>query len=89
MLRLTANAVQMIHALTAEADLRGGGLRIAQEHEHPGLTMQLAREPRDEDDVLESDGAQLFLDRIAAGRLHGRTLDARTTDAGSAFFLDG
>ncbi len=86
-MRLTANAVEMIHALTAEADLPDGGLRIAQEQEHPGLTMQLAREPGNDDDVLESDGAQLFLDRVAADRLRGQTLDARKTDAGSAFFL--
>ncbi|MCW2598808.1 MAG: hypothetical protein JWM02_637 [Frankiales bacterium] len=87
MLNLTDHAVEMIQALTAEAELPEGGLRIAQEAKHPGLTMQLAPAPRDEDDVLRMQGVRLFLDKAAVNRLRGQTLDARTNEIGSAFFL--
>jgi Fe-S cluster assembly iron-binding protein IscA len=86
-LNLTDNAVEMIQSLTTEADLPEGGLRIAKVAKHPGLTMELAPAPRAEDDVLRERGARLFLDRVAASRLHGQTLDARTNESGSAFFL--
>jgi Fe-S cluster assembly iron-binding protein IscA len=86
-LNLTDNAVQMIQALTSEADLPEGGLRIAQETRHPGLRMELAPAPRAEDNVVRQRGARLFLDEVAASRLQGQTLDARTTETGSAFFL--
>lgn len=87
MLNLTDNAVEMIQALTTEADLPEGGLRIAQEARHPGLTMELAPAPGAEDDILRRRGARLFLDQVASSRLRGQTLDARTTEIGSAFFL--
>jgi Fe-S cluster assembly iron-binding protein IscA len=86
-LRLTRNAVAMIEALKHEAQLPDGGLRIAQAREHPGLRMQLATSPRAEDDVLRAGQVRLFLDPIARDRLRDETLDARTTEAGSAFFL--
>lgn len=87
MLRVTTNAAQMIQTLTAQADLPKGGLRIAQEREHPGLTMELATEPSDHDAVLRQHGVQLFLDPTAVRRLRSQTLDARRGESGSAFFL--
>jgi len=87
-LQLTENAVEMIQTLTAEADLPDGGLRIAQEQEHPGLRMELTLAPREADYVLPMQGVRLFLDPVAATRLQGQTLDARSNEAGSAFFLD-
>lgn len=87
MLRVTDDAAAMIQSLTDEAVLPDGGLRIAQHDEHLGLTMQLASSPQDEEDVLQAGGVQLFLDPIASTRLDGQTLDARTNESGSAFFL--
>lgn len=87
MLQLTENAIEMIQTLTAEADLPDGGLRIAQEQEHPGLVMELSPAPREQDYVLPMLGVRLFLDQVAATRLQGQTLDARSNEAGSAFFL--
>ncbi len=88
-MRLTATAAEMIQTLTAEADLPGGGLRIAQEHEHPGLTMEVVPAPRPHDDVTRQRGVRLFLDPVAVDRLNGQVLDGRTNAAGAAFFLHG
>ena len=88
-MRVTTTAAQLISTLAAKADLPGGGLRIAQQAEHPGLTMELAPAPRAEDDVLRRNGVTLYLDRTAAERLQGQVLDARTNESGSAFFLGG
>ena len=87
MLRLTRNAVAMIEALTQEAQLPEGGLRIAQDSERPGLRMHLVPSPGAEDDVLRAGEVRLFLDPVARNRLRDETLDARTNEAGSAFFL--
>lgn len=86
LLRLTRRAAAMIDDLVRRADLPAGGLRIAQET-GPGLTMQLAPAPREEDDVLVHAGVALFLDPVAAVRLQGEVLDARSGENGSAFFL--
>jgi Fe-S cluster assembly iron-binding protein IscA len=86
-LRLTATAVDMIQALKQDAQLPDGGLRIAQDDRHPGLTMQLAPAPRAEEDVLQAGEVRVFLDLTARHRLQDETLDARTNEAGSAFFL--
>jgi Fe-S cluster assembly iron-binding protein IscA len=86
-IRLTRNAVAMIEALKQQAQLPDGGLRIAKAREHPGLRMQLASAPRAEDDVLRAGEVRLFLDPTARRRLQDQTLDARTNEAGSAFFL--
>lgn len=85
MLRVTTNAAQMIQTLTA--DQPTAGLRIAQQQEHPGLTMEVAPGPRDQDAVVRQHGVQLFLDPIAARRLRRQTLDARRDPTGRAFFL--
>jgi Fe-S cluster assembly iron-binding protein IscA len=85
--RLTRNAVAMIQALKQDAQLPEGGLRIVQHDAHPGLTMQLASAPRAEEDVLRAGEVRLFLDPTARDRLQDETLDARTNEAGSAFFL--
>jgi Fe-S cluster assembly iron-binding protein IscA len=87
-LRVTTNAAQMIQDLTTEADLPTGGLRIAQQRAHPGLTMELAPEPAAHDAVLRQKGVQLFLDPVAARRLRRQVLDARRGENGAAFFLD-
>ena len=78
----------MIADLTSRADLPHGGLRIAHVGDHPGLTMEVAPEPDQQDIVLLQHHVAVFLDPEAAERLASDTLDARRTPAGSAFFLD-
>ncbi|MGZ6791305.1 MAG: HesB/IscA family protein [Mycobacteriales bacterium] len=86
MLRVTRRAADLISDLVQRAELPDGGLRIAQQG-GPGLTMELAPAPREEDDVLVHAGVALFLDPVAATRLRGQVLDARSGETGSAFFL--
>jgi Fe-S cluster assembly iron-binding protein IscA len=62
-------------------DSGAGGLRIssapATGNGHgPALVLDLAPEPRDEDQVVETDGAQVFLDPSIAPSLRGKVLDA-------------
>lgn len=86
MLTLTENAAEMIARLTEE--LPQGGLRIAQLEDTPGLTMAVVPEPADDDEVLHQHDVVVFLDATAASRLAAETLDARTNEAGAAFFLE-
>lgn len=88
MLTLTDDAAALIGNLLQHAELpAGAGLRIAQRDDHTALAMSLAEraQPRD---VLVRDGAwAVFLGPVAAARLTGQTLDARTNQTGSAFYL--
>lgn len=89
MLTVTDNAAKMILALAAEADLpEGAGLRIADAPDRPGLQMALVDRPAPEDEVLLEQRAVVFLDPPAMDRLAEATLDARSDERGSAFFLD-
>jgi Fe-S cluster assembly iron-binding protein IscA len=78
----------MISQLTAGAQLPEGGLRIADEGPTPGLHMSVAPEPADDDVVVLQHQVAVFLDPVAADRLTSETLDARSTEAGAAFFLE-
>lgn len=88
MLTLTEQAAAMIARLRTEAEPAGDlTLRIAQPSDSYGLTMSLADRPGPDDLVLRDSGATVFLDPVAAARLDGEVLDARSNEVGSAFFL--
>jgi Fe-S cluster assembly iron-binding protein IscA len=87
-LTLTDTATRMISRLARDrAVAPGGGLRIMRRDDHTALTMYLADHPEPNDIVLRQQDAAVFLAPIAARRLAGETLDARTNAAGAAFFL--
>jgi Fe-S cluster assembly iron-binding protein IscA len=86
-LSVTQNAADMIAALKARAELPEGGLRIADEGPTPGLRMSVAPRPAADDVIVLQHEVAVFLDPTAAERLHSETLDARSTEAGAAFFL--
>ena len=88
MLTVTPTAAGMIADLTAQADLPDGGLRIADDGPAPGLRMSVAPRPAADDLVVLQHAVAVFLDPVAADRLHTETLDARSTDSGAAFFLE-
>jgi iron-sulfur cluster assembly protein len=78
MLSITPDAAQIIRGLM---DSGAGGLRIstspALSNGHgPALVLDLAPEPRGEDEVVDADGAQVFLDPAAAPTLDDKVLDA-------------
>ncbi len=78
MLSITDDAAQLIRALMESG---AGGLRIstapATSNGHgPALVLDLAPEPKDEDQVVDADGAHVFVDPAVAPSLNGKVLDA-------------
>lgn len=87
MLSVTPHAAEMIAQLTARAHLPEGGLRIADDGPTPGLHMSVEPRPAVDDVIVLQHEVAVFLDPVAAQRLTGETLDARSTDAGAAFYI--
>jgi Fe-S cluster assembly iron-binding protein IscA len=91
MLLLTDNASLVINSLVDRPELpEGAGLRISA----PGdgsepLTVTTAAEPEASDQVIEEQGARVFVDPNAAVILDDKVLDARVTDAGNVQFVLG
>ena len=88
MLSVTQSAAEMIADLTDRENLPEGGLRIADEGPEPGLRMSVAPRPAADDVIVLQHHVAVFLDPVAADRLTSETLDARSTEAGAAFFLE-
>jgi len=88
MLTLTDSATTLIEGLLQHSDLlAGAGWRIAQRADHAALEMALAPQAGPGDVVLREGAAAVFLGPVAAQRLTCRTLDARTNETGSAFYM--
>lgn len=87
MLSLTPSAAEMITRLQAQADLPEGGLRIAEEGPSPGLHMSVEPQAAVDDVILLQHDVAVFLDPVAAQRLTEETLDARSNETGTAFYL--
>jgi Fe-S cluster assembly iron-binding protein IscA len=79
MLALTDQAREVIKGIVEEGELGpAGGLRITAANESNGdtaLEFELAKSPLDGDEVLQEDGAAVFLDPVAAEVLADKTLD--------------
>jgi iron-sulfur cluster assembly protein len=79
MLALTDQARDVIKGIVEEGELGPkGGLRITAANENNGdtaLEFELAEAPAEGDEVLEEDGAAVFLDPVAAEVLADKTLD--------------
>jgi Fe-S cluster assembly iron-binding protein IscA len=79
MLALTDQARDVIKGIVEEGELGPqGGLRITAANESNGdtaLEFELAEAPAEGDEVLEEDGAAVFLDPVAAEVLADKTLD--------------
>jgi iron-sulfur cluster assembly protein len=87
-LAVTENATSVIQQLTDTPELPdGAGLRIASSPEPPNLTVTPAGAPEEGDQVVENDGARVFLESEAATILDDKVLDARVNDAGGVEFL--
>ncbi|MFD0688078.1 Fe-S cluster assembly protein HesB [Actinomadura fibrosa] len=89
MLILTGAAAAVIRNMSAESGLpRAGGLRIA-----PGdadaslLTMAVAESPASTDEVVEEQGARVFIASTTTTALAGKVLDARIGDQGHVVFV--
>lgn len=88
MLTLTDSAVTAIRNLTAQPELPDEtGLRImSQEQGGPAFQVTLAENPVDGDQVIETEGARVFLEPGAAVALDDKSLDAQVDDEGTVAF---
>lgn len=88
MVNISDDAAGLIRALVADSDLpASAGLRLGTDDGTHALAMRLAAEPREDDLVLEHQGASLFVSPNAAPRLAEQTLQAQR-EPRAAFFVD-
>jgi iron-sulfur cluster assembly protein len=79
MLALTENAIEAVKTVvwSNDAATELSGLRlVAPGGEEEGLEVNVARLPAEDDEVIEEDGARLFLEPGAAALLDDKVLDA-------------
>lgn len=87
MLAVTDNAAMAIRDITEAQEVPpGAGLRIAADAAAGSLTLSLAAEPFDGDQVVDAAGARVFLDSDAALLLDDKALDAEVDAAGAVQF---
>jgi iron-sulfur cluster assembly protein len=87
MLVLTTAAAEVVKSVTSTPDLpEGSGLRIVAESPNPDTAPELrlttAAEPDAADQVLEGDGARLFVEPKAAAFLDDKIIDANVDEQG-------
>jgi iron-sulfur cluster assembly protein len=89
MLSLTPNARDALVDLSARAGLpEEGGLRIVESPEAVGsFQLSLVEAPTEGDEVIEDDGARVFVEPLAATMLADVALDATTVPEGTGFLL--
>ncbi|MFG1673014.1 HesB/IscA family protein [Micromonospora sp. NPDC049282] len=87
MLTMTDNAVLVIRDLAAQEDLaEAGGLRIAADADAGSLSIELVPQPAQGDQVVDTEGARIFLDSDAAELLNDTAVDAVVDDEGVVQF---
>jgi Fe-S cluster assembly iron-binding protein IscA len=88
MMTVTDNAAAVIRDLTSAPQVPGGsGLRIATDPDEGSLTLSLSTQPLDGDEVVDTDGALIFLDAQTASLLADKTLDADVDTDGAVSFI--
>jgi iron-sulfur cluster assembly protein len=89
-LTLTDSAVQVIRTVTSQPELSSQtGLRIATQSqpEEPGtLALAVADGPQAGDEIVEEQGARVYLEPDAASILDDMTLDASVDEQGDVTF---
>jgi Fe-S cluster assembly iron-binding protein IscA len=88
MLTLTDQATDVVKTITEQTtEGETAGLRISQQESDPNaLGLTPVENPQPGDQVLEADGARLFLDATAAIALDNEVLDAQVDEAGTVQF---
>jgi Fe-S cluster assembly iron-binding protein IscA len=90
MLTVTDNAATAIRDITSQdAVPPGAGLRIAAEDGGDALVLSLVAQPFEGDQIVDSAGARLFLDRQAAALLDDKELDVTVDPSGEVQFAVG
>ena len=87
MLTLTENASTVVKTLVDQSGGAEAGLRISQDApDSPALHVIPSEAPQPGDQVLEEDGARVFLEETAAVTLDDKVLDAQVDDQGGVQF---
>ncbi|MFC4529231.1 Fe-S cluster assembly protein HesB [Sphaerisporangium dianthi] len=88
MLTLTETAAKVIRDLnTQSGESTDKGIRISSQGEDAGsLMLSVADGPETTDKVVESEGAKVYLDPVAATVLDDKALDADVDDQGGISF---
>jgi iron-sulfur cluster assembly protein len=87
MLTMTDNAVLVIRDLANQQDVgEAGGLRIAADTDAGSLSIELVEQPAQGDQVVDNQGARIFLDADAAQLLNDTSVDAEVDDEGIVQF---
>ena len=96
MLTITPNAAQTIEWILASPEIPdGAGIRIAPTGEAMNggsggqLALSVAEEPDATDQVIEQEGARLFVQEAVAGYLDDMSLDANVVDDQVRFMIGG
>lgn len=93
MLTLTSDAATAIQTLIDEGDMPAEtALRIstrAPDNGAPAFALTLEAKPRPEDQIVESDGARVFVDPLVAPALDNQALDVQVTTGGNVEFVLG
>lgn len=85
MLTLTENACTIVKQMTDTPDAaESAGLRISEAD--AGFAVTATDQPKAGDQVVEQDGATVYLDTSAAEKLDAMILDAGVDDAGAVQF---
>jgi len=89
MLTITSNAAEAIRAIVQSTDVPDdGGIRISiarQNGSQASLELAISPAPMEGDDVLDVNGAHVFLDEMASVALDDKSLDAEV-DGGEISF---
>ncbi|MGH2996891.1 MAG: HesB/IscA family protein [Gaiellaceae bacterium] len=85
MLMLTEDAIQAVRGLVSSSPTvpDDAGLRIVGQREGEaeiGLQLELAEAPAEDDQVIEEEGARVFLEPEAAAFLEDKVLDATVAE---------
>lgn len=91
MLTLTENASTIVRDITAQQGMpETAGLRItAEDSAQPSFAVTAADQPQPGDQVVEQDGATIYLDEPSAVQLEDKVLDAAVDQAGGVQFSLG
>ncbi len=88
MLRLTDSAKAAISGITAQSGLpRSGGVRLSLAPDADQVEMSLSPQPEIGDEVIDEDGARVFVERSASPLLAEHQLDAENGPEGLGFAL--
>ncbi|MEE6281905.1 hypothetical protein [Georgenia sp. MJ170] len=88
MLTLTSSAKAAITEITSESGLpESGGVRISMTSDNEQIEMALSPRPESGDEIIDDDGARVFVDGVASPVLAQHTLDAQNGPDGVGFAL--